>query len=387
MANPTPPSATPTVATNFQQPPTLQQIQTKVRRLTRSPSTAILSDADLNNYINTFVVYDFPEHLRTFNLRTQFTFFCNPGQDVYPTDIASFGGAINNLLYNFQNLYLTIHPPVYVAGFPTFFSQSREQFFGIYPIVNSISTTGSVGDGVATNFTGVINSQQSIIPPGLTQQVSLLQNNVLFSAVSTTGSGLALADVPVLDPATGNPTVIGNLYDPNSAAYKAAQQTPPTVALVGNTINYLTGAYNITFTSAPVSGLPINSQVVPLPLSRPVAMLYHNNAFTLRPVPDQPYRIQFEVYQRPTALLADNQMPELEEYWQYISFSVAKKIFEDRMDMESVQLIAPALREQQNLVMRRTIVQYTNERTATIYTENVDGTSGYGGWGSGGGPF
>ena len=120
MANPTPPSNTPTVANAFQQPPTLTQIQTKVRRLTRSPSTAQLTDADLNNYINTFVVYDFPENLRTFNLSTEFSFYTNPGQDVYNTDIASFGGpggAINNPLYNFQNKYLTVHDPIYIAGF------------------------------------------------------------------------------------------------------------------------------------------------------------------------------------------------------------------------------------------------------------------------------
>src|SRR6267142_3467753 len=118
MANPTPPSPTPVAANAFQQPPTLTAIETKVRRITRSPSTAQLSDADLNNYINTFVVYDFPEHLRTFNLRTTFTFYTNPYQDEYFTDTASFGNPvtnptiINNPLYDFQNKYLTVHNPV-----------------------------------------------------------------------------------------------------------------------------------------------------------------------------------------------------------------------------------------------------------------------------------
>ena len=43
---------------------TLAQIQTKVRRLTRSISEQQLSTTELNNYINTSVLYDFPEHLR-----------------------------------------------------------------------------------------------------------------------------------------------------------------------------------------------------------------------------------------------------------------------------------------------------------------------------------
>ena len=78
-------------------------------------------------------------------------------------------------------------------------------------------------------------------------------------------------------------------------------------------------------------------------------------------------------------------MPELSEYWQYIAYGAAKKIFEDRMDQESVQLIMPEFKEQETLIQRRTIDQQSNERSATIYTENVGPTpGGFGsGWGSG----
>ncbi len=386
MANPTPPSPTPTVSNNFQQPPTLAQIQTKVRRLTRTPSSAQLSDMELNNYINTFVVYDFPEQLRTFNLKRSFSFYCNPGQDVYNTDIASFAGNTTNLLFNFQNLYLTVQPPLYVAGFQSMFSQSREEFFRIYPNINNILFTGFNGDGTPGPFTGVVNTQQTFPPLPNNQLIGLLQNQVLFDTVGTNGIGLSLVDVPVVDVATGYKTSNGNLYDPNSAAYQVAIQTPPTVVDPTNTINYLSGVYTITFSANTLAGAPINSQTVPQNLARPISMLFYNNQFTLRPVPDQPYRIDFEVYQRPTALLDLGQTPELEEYWQLISFEVAKKIFEDRMDMESVQLITPALREQRGLVLRRTIVQNTNQRTATIFTDNTCGAYGSG-WMNGGGQF
>lgn len=385
MSNPTLPTPTSTAGAPTT---TLSAIETKVRRLTRSPSTAQLSQSDLDNYINTAVVYDFPEHLRTFNFRTEFTFFCNPGQDVYNTDIASFAGATNNALYNFQNLYLTVHPPFYIAGYQSFSSQSPEQFNGIYPKVNSIASIGVTGDGVTTSFTGVVNSQQSIVPPGTNQQIGLLQGQVLFSSVSTSsGIGLSLADVPVVDPITGFNTQNGNLYDPNSAAYQAALRTPPTIITASNTINYQTGRFTITFASAPGVGEPINSQTVPQVLALPQAVLYYSNTFTLRPVPDQPYRINFEVYSRPTALLASNQSPELEEYWQYIAYLAAKKIFEDRMDIDSVQMIMPELKKQEALCLRRTLVQYTNERTATIYTEQTGNTGYNGGWGFGGGSF
>ena len=120
----------------------------------------------------------------------------------------------------------------------------------------------------------------------------------------------------------------------------------------------------------------------------PQAMLFHNNTITLRPVPDQPYQINFEVYARPAQLLQTTSVPELEEYWQYLSYGCAKKIFEDRMDMDSVQLIMPEFKKQEALVQRRTIVQYTNERVATIYTEQTGlASANNNGWGQGNGSW
>ena len=386
MSNPTLPTPTSTPGAPSS---TLQAIETKVRRLTRSPSTSQLTQADLDNYINTFVVYDFPEHLRTFNLRTQFNFYTNPGQDTYNTDIASFAGATNNPLYNFQNLYMTVHPPFYVAGYQSFSTQSPEQFYSIYPRVNSIAQTGTTGNGTPGPFTGVINSQQATLVAGQNQQVvGLVQGQVLFSSYASPGTneilGQTLVDVPVVDPSTGFKLNFGNLYDPNTAAYRAALVSPPTAVNSNNYINYLTGQYVINFTSNTVAGTQITSQTVPQVLALPQAVMYYSNTFTIRPVPDNSYKINFEVYQRPTALLDSGQSPELEEYWQYIAYGAAKKIFEDRMDLDSVELILPEYRKQENLCNRRSIVQYTNERTATIYTEQTSYT-GQGGWGWGNG--
>lgn len=369
---------------------TLQAIENKVRRLTRSPSTAQLSNADLEQYINTFVVYDFPEHLRTFNLHKNFTFYTNPYQDVYPTDKASFGDPVTNPtivtnpLYNFQNNYLTVNPPAYIAGYQSMWSQSQQQFFGMYPKVSSIAFTGQSGDGVTVAFTGVINTAQVIIPNNFNQNIALLQRNVLFSTLDANRNGLAMVDVPVIDASTGNPTTDGNLYDPASAAYQAALATPPTAVIAANTINYATGVYTVTFAAAPGADEPINSQTVAQNLGLPQSILYYANQFVVRPVPDQPYAVTFEVAQRPTELLATDQSPELEEYWQLIALGASIKIFQDRMDMDSVQLVMPEFRNQMNLCNRRTLVQLSNQRTATIYTEQVGLTSGGFGWGSGG---
>lgn len=58
------------------------------------------------------------------------------------------------------------------------------------------------------------------------------------------------------------------------------------------------------------------------------------------------------------------------------------------MDIDSVALIEPEYKKQEALVLRRTIVQNTTQRVATIYTEQVSITGSYwGSFGAGGGSF
>ena len=361
-----------TVATS-----SLSTIQQKVRRLTRSPSESQLTTADLNQYINTAVLYDFPEHLRLFNLLTTFEFFTKPFVDTY-----SFSNDPASVLYDFENKYLTVNPPIYVAGYEAQFIESRDKFFAMYPMVNNISSIGVTGDAITTRFTGTINSQQANIPPYVnTQQTILLQNNVLFSSVDVNNFGLAMIDWPLNGVGPNNtltPPAIpghGNLYVPGQAptSYNAIDPN--------NNINYLTGQFVVTFPTAPGIGNAINSQTVTVQPTLPQAMLFYDGQFTMRPCPDQPYRVNMEVYQRPTELLSGGQNPELNEWWQYIAFLASKKIFEDRMDMESVALIMSELKNQERLCQRRTIVQYTSQRTQTIYTEAISGNGGYNaGW-------
>lgn len=354
----------------------LNTIQQKVRRLTRSPSENQLSTDDLNQYINTFVLYDFPESIRLFNLLTTFEFFTQPYVDTY-----NFSNDPSSVLYDFENKFITVNPPIYIAGWQVQFYEDRTKFYGLYPLLNSIASIGTTGDGATQTFTGVINTNQAIIPPylqGNTQGVILDQNNVLFSSIATNNSGLSMIDWPLNGVGPGNtltpPAVpgYGNLYVPGGAPTSYNSIDP------NNNINYLTGAYTVTFPSAPQAGIAINSQTLPLQPSIPRSILFYDGEFTLRPVPDQPYRVNMEVFRRPTELLAGSQNPDLNEWWQYIAYGTCKKIFEDRMDLESVALIMPEFKHQENLILRRTIVQQTSQRTASIYTDNHGNGNAYG---------
>jgi hypothetical protein len=306
-----------------------------VRRLTRSPSASQLTDANIDEYINNFILYDFPEHLRLFSLKQTLSFFTDPYIDTYYTNTTN----ANDPLYNFENKVVNVSSPVYIAGKEVAFFQSFELFHRSYPKNQSIQDTGNTGDEATHSYSGTLSS------------CPVLQNDVAFTSVDADSVGIKLIDVP------RDSGVIGDLFAPNE---------DPTGVSRGE-INYATGAYWFCFISAPASGEVIYSHTVPYSSATPISALYYDNQITLRPVPDKSYEVELTVDVRPTELLDQANTPELGQWWQYIAYGASKKVFEDRMDTESIQQIMPEFKEQQRLALRRTIVQNSNNRTATIY--------------------
>lgn len=428
---------------------TLTQIKNKVRRITRSLDETLLTEDQLNEYINTFVLYDFPEHLRLFNLHENFSFYTEAFVDTYDTNTTDS----TNPLYNFQNTYLTINQPLYVAGYKVAYYQDQTAFFNLYPKIKNIQSIGTNGNGIQRTFTGYINTQQGNVQPFVQnsgQGTIINRGSVQFNSVDSSNSTLVLIDYPidvntgaiiVPNSAENNSTLIGTTdvsgnasgtvpaasgsigqefqigsqiftvtatsgalttsgsgsgtFDTTTGAYTFTGCEDLEniylfdVGLSYGSINYLTGYYSITFPYAPGSSKQINSQVQLVACSRPFAVMFYDGIFTIRPVPDQAYKVEMEVYKRPTEMLAAGDMPKLAEWWQYIALGTCIKIFQDRMDMDSVSLIMPEFKEQEALIQRRTIVQNTTQRSATIYSQDTNPSGSYGnnGWFGGSGFF
>lgn len=294
-------------------PSTLNDIRLKVRRVTKSPSENQITTSQIDEYINNFYLYDLPEHLRLFNLRENYTFTALPNIEKYNFDTTN---------------YISVHPPAYVAGYQCYFTQSQDEFYRLYPKVRNFEQIG-VGDGATLNFTYTLSN------------VPVMSDAVLINTVDGAGNPLN-----VNDDGSGNLTGDG----------------------VG-TINYVTGAINVTFTAAPGTAEQITAQTVPYAAQRPAAILFFNDQFILRPIPDQSYTVQLVVYKRPTILLNAADNPQVHEWWQLIAMGASLRIFEDRGDINSINQFRPIFDEYMRLCLRRTIVQQTNERTATIYTD------------------
>ena len=320
---------------------TLNVIRDKVRLLTGSPSTTQLTDSQINEYVNTFYLYDMPEQLRLFNLTEEYEFYTQPNIDTYafprnPSPIAT-PPAIT------QPGFVTVNPPAYIAGYQSFWSQSEDNFYRIYPQLEFIEEL-TTGTNIAGPYSFTFTNRpflRGYIAPGNPRVFS----QVLVTGVTATGTNEVARD------------------DGNGGWINADVE-----ALMG-TINYVTGVGTVTF-EANITGV-INGQNIPYVAARPQAILFFNDLFFLRPVPDQSYKVQMEAFRTPAALLASGDNPLLNEWWQYLAFGASKKVLEDRLDTDGLSKVMPFLEEQQRLILRRTIVQQTNERTATIYTEQT----------------
>lgn len=318
---------------------TLAAIRTKVRRLTRSPSEQQISTADIDEYINTFIQYDFPQELDLSSFRKTFTWYTDPGTDLYFTD-SGFGWGE---LVNFRNIYNEVYAPIYVGGYEAYLSHSEKEFYDIYPLTNTVIEERT-GDGVSVAFTGTLSS------------VPVTKNHVVFTSVNTSGVGIKVYD----DGALG--TGLTGTWDGDGIG----------------TINYETGAWTILWNTAPGDGEIIYSHTIPYTAARPDTVLFFDNNFIVRPIPDKVYPVQVEVGMRPTELLASGVSPDIEQWWQYIAYGAAKKIFEDRSDMASIEELMPEFKRQEMLVLRRTTRQLSQQRSSTIYARMLgDGYNRY----------
>jgi hypothetical protein len=280
-------------------------------------------------------------------MRKMLTFYTQPNVDQYSTNTL----VATDPLFDFKNKYIAVHPPVYLAGIQGFYTQQREVFYGYYPQTNTIADTLLRGNGVAGfNFVGTV-----IAHP-------ILQNSMIFSCLDVGGTSMILVDYPVN-------SVLGELCIPGRIA----------PWIVYGQINYLTGAFNFTFPNATMVGAVVNAENIAYQAAKPMAVLYYDDTFTIRPVPNQTYPIQLEVDVRPTELINNGDTPYLEQFWQYIAYGSSLKIFQDRMDMDSAQMIMPEFKQQERMVLRTTLTQQANERTVTIYTSGK--IYGIGGWG------
>jgi hypothetical protein len=325
--------------------PLLSDIITYTRRIIKQPNQQDISDATIQDYVNRFYIFDMPSRIQLFDLKTQFSLELQANVDQYnaPVTYLQAGPVVPT-----YNSYLT---PAYIDGYQIVMQQSHDQWMKLFPnrVLNQFQQNGT-GIAGPYNFSlfepPVIQGHRDLnIQPAT--NLGLLTSSVYITAVDVAGNTLVAQDDPI-NSTTGN--LINGI----------------TGAILGS-INYITGTVSVTFGSVIPSTSAINSQSIPYSAGRPQAILFYDNTFTFRPIPDKPYLFQIDAYYNPAAFLATTNAIPYRWMTEYFARGTARKILQDYGDVEQLALYEPYFREQENFVLRRTYRQNSNTRVATIF--------------------
>jgi hypothetical protein len=310
---------------------TLANIRAKVRKITSRPSSTQISDAEIDEYINTYYLYDMPESLRLLNLRDDYYFTTSPNVDTYDFS---------------RNSYVSVSGPAYCNGQEMSYMQDQEHFYRLWPKTIEKSHV-STGDGTAGPYSFTISA-------------------VPFLRSDNTPIGSKGNTINVTITANSSDSTAETAYDNGAGGF---------VNAAAGSIDYVTGVTTVTFNNTIPVGTEIYSQVWPYNAGKPDTILFYQDKFIVRPVPDGGYVINLEAFRTPTQL---GSSPELAEWWQLLAFGASLKIFTDNADFDQYQGFRPFYEEQLLLMQRRTLKQYSNQRAATIYEPG----SGGGIWGA-----
>ena len=347
--------------------PVLQMIFSKMRRLTGSADPFQLPDTPdpldpnsvgLSDYVNSFYLYDFPAQYRALKLKDVYTFNTINGIDTYAFDSEN---------------YTTVEMPCYCMNREIQLFNDPWSFFGVnfnWQYQNNFVTS----DGTTGPYAGFTSAKPILRSVNNNPDLDVNPNyaasrvqNILITVNIANGITLNVTD-------DGNGNLIGDVLN----------GPVPVVPGSSGTIDYGTGQITgLLFSQAPPQGAEIQIQYNPFQPSIPLSILFFQNQFTLRPVPDRGYTIELVAYRQPSQALANTPAfagnPELSEWWECIAVGAAKKIYEDRGDERGIALMDKMLSERYSIVETRTYAQLGKQRVNTIFADQLQGNYGAGG--------
>ncbi len=432
---------------------TLNDIIQKVRRLTGAGNAFQLTDAQIIDYINSFYLYDLPAQFRSLKLKDRYTFNTVRGIDIYPFDSEHYT-TVEMPCYCMKRIIPLYQQPWGNTGF--WGSSSNWQFQqnitqgtgfrgGITGAITNVTQANpaqitSTNHGLQTGEVVAISNVGGMTQlNGNTYIVSFVNANNFTINVDSTGFGAytaggnwaagyigTLTNIPIIRSVNNNPMVstplsstsvfpagnpvsfpqanisrVQNILITANSSLGSTQNVTDNGAgnLIGDgigTINYETGQISLLFNNNVPQGENIQVMYSPTAMSVPLSILFFQNQFTLRPVPDQGYTIELIAYRQPSQALLGSEdptnpiltgVPELKEWWELLAAGASKKFFEDQSDASSIQMMDKMLFERYAVAEARTYAQIgSKQRIGTIYADQLSyGYSGVSGWGFGSG--
>jgi hypothetical protein len=382
----------------------LSDVITYIRRIIKSPSNSVITDALIIDYINRFWIMDVDARIQLFDLKKTFKFQTIPGVDRYNMPLYNVQTQEGNQAIGMYPVYQGFLGPLYINGIQATFYTLQEQFYAWFPNYVQDLQVVAVGDGSSTNFTFQLPILSSVTPINSPVQ-GILRGHVDMGGIIATGNNVdpplgntLNTNIPItsIDPAfwvtsqdsTGATMIIqdsgqflssnvncGLLMTNGTAPFGYSALSGGYSATV-NTVNYLTGEVNVTFPLPPADGVNITAQCFYFQTGLSRGALFYDNTLTLRMPPSQSWLVEVDGYLTPSAFLSSADALPYAYMAEYIARGAARKLLADTGDTEQFAFYEPLFREQEQLVWKRSQRQFTATRTPTIYSQGLWGGSG-----------
>lgn len=344
----------------------LQDIIEKIREVSVSGNSLQVTDEKIIKYINSYYLYDMPNDLRNIKLEDTYTLNTIQGVDTYPFDYEHWS---------------TLKAPSYCSKINIPFFQNRTTFYG-YNFNSQQQETFANGDGTVGVYVGTAQA---------TPIIKSVANNPMVSTLQTSTSPF-----PSGYPPQFNENTIGRiqniLISANTANGSVRVTDDGSGALigdcaVGSSINYESGDISVTFNQVIPGGNPITIQYIQSVQGQPFSILFYQNQIILRPVPDQSYTIEITGMRQPSQVLlgtSSTTSPNLEGrpeelfWWELIAFGVAKKLYQDRLDTDGVQMMDVYLQEKIDEARTRTYAQLGSRSITTMFRDEATNNNSLG---------
>ncbi len=385
----------------------LSDIITYIRRIIKTPSPSVMSDALIIDYINRFWIMDVDARIQLFDLKTTYQFQTTPGVDQYnmplytvQSETPGQPGSPDIAMYP---VYQGFSGPAFVNGVEAGFFTQRSIFFNEWPNYTQTLIQAGTGDGTSgpytlnlpylpnspqtinfpttsgilrghVDLTGIISTGNNIDPPldnaGTGSLIPSIPTTsvipqVYFTSTANDNSNVVVADTGIF---LASNQQYGLLMTPGNAPYGNAVLNNG-YSTTQNTINYLTGiATNVYFSKSIPAGMPINGQCIYYQTGIPRSVLFYNNVLTLRCPPNTQYLVTLDAYLTPAAFFNTSQAIPFAYMAEYIARGAARKILSDTGDIEQFNFYEPFFLEQEELVHIRSQRIWTSTRVQTIYS-------------------
>lgn len=362
----------------------LSEIRSKVRRLTGRPSTNQISDDEVDKYINRFYTQDLVALLNLDDLGSWWTFETMVGVGKY-SDVAG----------NF-----TLDGPAFINGEPVSIYRDPTAFRRQNPLSFKTRESVGTGDGSTVTFTGTlaattISTDEIVFDDdiealrvqarGKITGVTQADPAVVTTDVAhglTTGDTVKIVDMvagmvelnniqTTITSVTATTFQLDNIDATGFTAYTGGGSVMPiSVAILkgdqggSGRVTLSTGAFSVTFNSAPADAQALVASYKYSSVGRPVAALFYGGELSFSPIPDGSYFLEIGVSGRPLPLVADTDALASDDWGKLVAYGASIDLMNDFGQQDGASALAAQFRQLQLQAQRRDLRNNSDERAA-----------------------